>query len=242
MKTKLAITIPVLNEEETIVSKVEEVVNFFNLNNICDYIIIIGDNGSTDNTENLSKSLEQKYDFIKYLKISRKGVGLALRESWLKYEADIVGYMDLDLATDLKHIFEVLKLFENEDTKIVVGSRLLKSSKVSNRKPIREITSRGFNFLVKRILKVKFTDGMCGFKFFRREIAVSLIKKGIETDGWIFATEILAKAEWSGIKIKEVAVNWKDDPNSKVKILSLSWAYFKHLISLRKERKDWLKK
>jgi len=62
---------------------------------------------------------------------------------------------------------------------------------------------------------------MCGFKFFDRKVAQELINTGIDTKGWFFSTEMLVKAEWKNIKIKEIPVKWTDDRKSKVKILSL---------------------
>ncbi|MHB9308550.1 glycosyltransferase, partial [Fusobacterium polymorphum] len=125
---------------------------------------------------------------LRYVKLPEKGVGLALRTSWIESKADYVGYMDLDIATDLKALITVVDELE-KGTKIINGSRLLKESEVINRTLLREVTSRGFNFLLKLILKIKFTDGMCGFKFFDRKVAQELINTGIDTKGWFFSTE-----------------------------------------------------
>lgn len=182
----LEITIPVLNEEETIRDKIKEMIDYTQKNILNKNIVfIIADNGSTDKTEQYSMELIKKYNNLKYIKLPEKGVGLALRTSWSESKADYVGYMDLDIATDLNALLTVIDELE-KGTKIVNGSRLLKESEVINRTLLREITSRGFNFLLKLILKIKFTDGMCGFKFFDRKVAQELINTGIDTKGWFF--------------------------------------------------------
>ena len=238
----IEITIPVLNEEETIKEKISEMIDYVvkNLSNR-NIKFIIADNGSTDMTEEYSQELIKKYKNLKYIKLPEKGVGLALKASWSSSEADYVGYMDLDIATDLSALKDVV-LEMDKGSEIINGSRLLKKSEVMNRTFIREFTSRMFNFLLKVILKVKFTDGMCGFKFFKRKTIQSLINTGIDTKGWFFSTEILVKGYWKGIEIKEIPVKWTDDRNSKVKIISLSLNYLKNIFKLKKEEKEFKKR
>lgn len=238
----LEITIPVLNEEQTIKEKISEMINYVKTNIMNISInFIIADNGSTDKTQEYSQELIKEYSNLSYIKLPEKGVGLALRTSWSKSKADYVGYMDLDIATDL----EALKIVTSEmekNTKIINGSRLLKDSIVINRTLLRELSSRIFNMILKLVLKVKFTDGMCGFKFLDRKIAQELIETGIDTKGWFFSTEIMVKGSWKNIEIKEIPVKWTDDRNSKVKIFSLSLNYLKSIFKLKNEEKEFKEK
>ncbi len=235
------ITIPVLNEEETLVKQVEKTLQFLMSSSLQNYRIVIADNGSDDQTEFLGRQLASIHEGkVSFIKVGKRGVGLALRTSWMQSDADIVGYMDLDLATDLKHLEQVYHLIKNEGIPVVNGSRLLAGSHVVNRTLTREFTSRTFNSVVRNLLGVSFTDGMCGFKFFRRQIAQSIIATGVNTEGWIFSTEMLVKTEWKGIYIHEIPVHWEDDQNSKVKIFKLSLEYLRHLWKLRKEKKYWM--
>jgi len=116
---KIEITIPVLNEQDTLIVQVEKIINFLTteLNEFSDIKIIIADNGSTDQTQKLAELLEAKYNQVNYLRLNERGVGRALKASWGVSTADIIGYMDLDLATDLKYLrpaFDALVL-ENYD-------------------------------------------------------------------------------------------------------------------------------
>jgi glycosyltransferase involved in cell wall biosynthesis len=237
------ITIPVLNEEETLEENVLKSLHFVKSEITENFRIIIADNGSTDNTQQIGEQLARNNPEILFVKVPRRGVGLALRTSWMASEATVVGYMDLDLATDLSHLKEVYQLlFLEKSCDIVNGSRLLSKSKVKNRSLLREITSRGFNLIVKNYLGVGITDGMCGFKYFNREVAQNLIETGIDLDGWFFSTEILVKGDWSGKKITEIPVKWTDDPNSKVNVKNLSKQYFKEILRLKKEKKGYFNK
>ena len=87
------------------------------------------------------------------------GPTLALKTSWGQSEADIVGYMDLDLATDLPHFLEAYRALAEEGADLVYGTRLHPSSKVIGRSLKREIASRGFNWLLQTYLGTRFSDG-----------------------------------------------------------------------------------
>jgi len=234
------VTIPVLNEQITLETNVIRALKYIKMEVTRDFKIVIADNGSTDCTGEIGQSLAQRYGEIEYIRIPKKGVGLALRTSWMQSNAEIVGYMDLDLATDLKHLKEVYQILKEGEFKIVNGSRLMKGSIVEKRTMLREFTSRCFNVIVQNLLGVKLTDGMCGFKFFNQSLVTSLINTGIKTDGWFFSTEVLVKAMWMGIKIREIPVHWTDDLNSKVNVYHLSKQYFNEILRLRKEKKQFL--
>jgi len=236
------ITIPVLDEEKILEKNVLRIKKYFSNNISNDFRIVIADNGSTDRTEDIGKKLKNNYEKIDYLRLNKKGVGLALRTSWTRSKADIVGYMDLDLATDLKYLKEVCSLVKNEKMLIINGSWLLGNSEVKNRTLLREITSRGFNFLQKIILGVKLSDGMCGFTFFKRDIAIKLINTGIKIDGWFFSSEILVKAIWSGLKVYELPIAWIDDRSSKINMLKLSIEYLKDMLRIKKEKSIFINK
>ena len=233
------VTIPVLNEEETLDQQVRILHNFLSENfpDKSQWKIVIADNGSTDHTEEIAKQLSSELSEIQLVKVPKRGVGLALKTSWEQSQADIVGYMDLDLATDLSHFLEAIKAIKEEDYELVYGTRLHKDSQVVGRTLQREISSQGFNFILTNYLNVNFSDGMCGFKWLKREVYPSLKIAGADNDGWFFSTELLTTAEWKGLKIKELPVKWTDDAgSSKVKIIPLAKRYLKAMQDLKKRK------
>jgi hypothetical protein len=145
--------------------------------------------------------------------------------------------MDLDLATDLRHFIEAYQAIDEKDYDLVYGSRLHAQSKVVNRTWKREIASRIFNGLLKSYLGVRFSDGMCGFKFLKRELYPELNRLGAQNDGWFFSTELLTVGEWLKLKIYELPIHWTDDTSSsKVKILPLAKKYIRSMIELKKKK------
>lgn len=238
-KTKYTyqITIPVLNEEIRLEPGVRETMRFLRENKMDSWTVEIADNGSTDKTQEIAEGLVKEYKGrLKFRKIPERGVGLALRYSWTDAKADIVGYMDVDLATDLKHLLEVQEIFEKNEADAVNGSRLLKGSKVIGRTLKREISSRGFNAIMKFRLKNKFTDAMTGFKFFKRTIVIDLLKEVPVIPDWFVSAELLVRTEWNGHRLREIPVHWTDEPNSKVNIPKLAKQYLGHIDRLRNER------
>lgn len=230
---KIDITFPVYNEETRLPIGLTNLLNFLEKEGIEDYGILIADNGSVDKTEEKALEFTKRNDKIKYIKVGKKGVGLALKTSWGQSEADIVGYMDVDLATDLKHLHDVIKLFKEPDVAIVNGSRNMKNSEVLNRTTLRTITSRGFNYILRAVFFTKISDGMCGFKFIRREIYNKIREIGLRNDGWFFSTELLILAEHFGFKVVDIPILWKDDQDSKVKLFDTISYYLKEIFILR---------
>jgi len=233
------VTIPVLDEEESLEKNVLILHSFLKKNfpNDGQWQIVIADNGSADKTFEIARRLSQKLKEVDCLKVPQKGVGLALKTSWKQSTAEIVGYMDLDLATELPHFLEAYDALSHKNFDLVYGSRLHPQSKVFGRTFKREITSRLFNFILKKYLKVRYSDGMCGFKFFKRHWFSRLYEGGAQNDGWFFSTELLTVAEWLNLKICELPVQWKDDvSSSRVKILPLAKRYLKAMRQLKKRK------
>lgn len=231
------ITIPVLNEEATL-SKNVRLLHQFLASHFPDpgqWRIVIADNGSTDATRSIAETLSQEIPEVHWVSVARKGVGLALKTSWSQSQADIVGYMDLDLATDLPHFLEAYRAIAEQSYEMVYATRLHPRSKVIGRTFKREVSSRVFNFLLKAYLGVRFSDGMCGFKWLRRDVYPALYEGGAQNDGWFFSTELLTIAEWQGRRIYELPVKWTDDiSSSRVQIIPLAKRYIQAMVALKK--------
>ena len=233
------ITIPVLNEEATLARQVR-VLHTFLKNKFPDpgqWRIVIADNGSTDQTAHIAEVLCDDFPEVRLIRVPEKGVGLALKTSWTNSDADIVGYMDLDLATDLHHFIQAYHALATEGFDLVYGTRLHKGSKVIGRTLKREITSRVFNLMLKVYLGIRFSDGMCGFKWLLRRHVPSLMAGGAVSNGWFFSTELLTVAEWKGLNMCELPVKWTDDTtSSRVNIPGLARQYIRAMAVLKKRK------
>ncbi|MCD6093122.1 MAG: glycosyltransferase [Candidatus Aenigmarchaeota archaeon] len=126
---------PVYNESSCLEKNIKKTMNYLNDLKI-KYEIIIAEDGSTDNTYGIASSLAKKYKKVRCSHYSnRLGRGLALKRAFSLAKGNIVGYMDIDLATDLRHLKELINYTKNHD--IVTGSRYLKKSTLKIQTPKR---------------------------------------------------------------------------------------------------------
>ncbi len=232
---RINITIPVFNEEKILNDSIKKIFLFCQDNIQDNFKIVIVNNGSTDNTENVAEKICKNNKKIEYLFTKDKGRGNAIKTSWMKKDADIYSYMDIDLSTNLKTfpkmISEIKKGYD-----IVIGSRLLKDSKVK-RCLNREVFSKIYNYLIKKYFHTNIKDMQCGFKAVNKKVVKNLLKK-TKNDQWFFDTELLLLAEKEGYKIKEIPIEWIEDINSKVKIIKTIVDYIINSIKLKRRIKN----
>ncbi len=184
--------------------------------------IVIADNASTDGTAVIGAALANELAGVSYLHLERKGRGRALRTSWSASDARVVAYMDVDLSTDLRALLPLVAPLLSRHSDVAIGTRLAHGARVV-RGPKRELISRGYNTILKTVLRARFSDAQCGFKAVRREALDGLLED-VKDDGWFFDTELLVLAQRRGLRIHEVPVDWIDDPDSRVDIVSTALA------------------
>jgi putative flippase GtrA len=157
-------------------------------------------------------------DHVTVLHLDRKGRGRALRAAWTASNADVLCYMDVDLSTDLRALLPLVSPLVCGHSEVAIGSRLAPGARVV-RGAKREVISRCYNRLLRGALRARFSDAQCGFKAIRADAARRLLPD-VEDQGWFFDTELLILAQRRGMRIHEVAVDWIDDPDSRVNIVS----------------------
>jgi len=232
----LTIIFPVLNERLRLESGITRTVEYLAKIAYEDYEIIIVDNGSEDETPQIAEALCKKYPKVRYERINIRGVGAAFRRGVKLSKGDIVGYMDIDLSTNIKHLGEAIHIFQTkEEIEYINGSRFAKESDTQGRKWYRKITSQGLLILLKLFLRMKSTDAICGFTFVRRKTAISLIKGCSKDNGWFYMIEFLLRAEKRGVNILDYAVEWQEDYNTTVKVFKTICNYLVQIARLYKE-------
>lgn len=234
------VVFPVYNEERRIERGISKTVAFLQENGFDDYVITIADNGSTDDTRRFAEEMGRRNPRIYYMEVGEKGVGAAVRKAIGENESSIIGYMDIDLATDLSHLMEVIRIFQaDESVDFINGSRWAKGYGSTGRGIKRTITSMGLTVVLKGALGMKASDAICGFKFFRKDVAEQLVSQsGDEENGWFYIIEMLLAAERGGVNIKELPVIWKDDGNSSVDVVPMIKEYLTQIARFRKRLRE----
>ncbi len=230
---ELTIIFPVLNERKRLQSGVTRTVEYLQSIGFEDYEIIIVDNGSEDETPQIGRRLCEKYPHVRFERIGVRGVGAAFRHGVAVSNGNIVGYMDIDLSTNIKHLGEAIHIFRTRpEVDYINGSRFARQSDTRGRKWYRKITSRGLLILLKVFLRMKSTDAICGFTFVRRREALELIEAGSDDNGWFYMIEFLLRAEKRGMHVLDYPVEWQEDYNTTVKIFKTICNYLKQIARL----------
>jgi len=211
------IVVPVKNEEHTLAPSVTRLVAYLRHSFPFSARVTIADNGSTDGTWLVARSLEDAFTEVRAVHFDLPGRGRALHEVWLASDAELLAYMDVDLSTDLNALLPLVAPLLSGHSDIAIGTRLAHGSRVV-RGPKREIISRCYNLLLRLTLRARFSDAQCGFKAIRACQARQLLPL-VADRGWFFDTELLVLAERAGLRIHEVPVDWTDDTDSRVDIV-----------------------
>ncbi|WFE29700.1 bifunctional glycosyltransferase family 2/GtrA family protein [Solwaraspora sp. WMMD791] len=221
----LDVTIPVHNEERDLEPCVRRLHQHLVETFPYPFRITIADNASTDRTAQVAAALADDLPRVVVTHLPQKGRGRALAAVWSASPAPVLAYMDVDLSTDLAALLPLVAPLISGHSDLAIGSRLSRSSRVV-RGAKREIISRGYNLLLRGALAARFSDAQCGFKAIRKDVADRLLPLVRDT-GWFFDTELLVLAERAGLRIHEVPVDWIDDPDSRVDIVSTAIADLK---------------
>ena len=187
---------PVLNERLRLENGIERSMAYLKENVTIPYQLTILDNGSEDETPEIGKALAANYSEVSYVRVGERGVGVAFRKGISINTCNLVGYMDIDLSTDLKYLGKTIEMFQNDpNLQYVNGSRFSKESDTKGRKWYRKITSMGLVLLLKTLFHMKATDAVCGFTFLRKEAAEQLVRESSQDNGWFYTIEFLLRAE-----------------------------------------------
>jgi glycosyltransferase involved in cell wall biosynthesis len=227
---KVSVVLPAYNEESKLESAVNQVTHALD-EFTRSYEVIIAEDGSTDGTDRVAVELAEKYPFVKHLhREKRLGRGAALKKAFKQSSGEVLVYMDLDLATNLKHLKSLFDAVDSEGYDFATGSRLLPESNVK-RSRTRNIASKTYNFMVRRLLGSNVKDHQCGFKAFRRNSLMVLLDE-VRANHWFWDTEVLVRGCRRGYRIKEIPVSWKGGRETKVRLLQDSFSMGWQMLSL----------
>lgn len=233
---KIVIAIPAYNEALILANNSQILLDFCQKNIAPDeFVIVIANNNSSDQTGRIADQLAHKHTAIKHLFLAQQGKGLAIAAVWQKYEADIYVFMDADLSTDLSALPQLISGLKN-GADAVIGSRRHSQSQIK-RSLLRRFISLSYSRFFKVLFKTKISDLPCGFKAVNRQIRDEVLPQ-VKNTGFFWDTEFLILAEKKGFIIEEIPIAWSEFTSfgrkSRVNILKTSWEYIKQSFLLKK--------
>ncbi len=231
MKPKLSILLPAYNEGRRIFSCVRALDRYFKRRR-AGFEIVVVDDGSSDRTGAEARRAARGIRNVRVIgSRPNRGKGYALRRGVAAARGARILFLDVDLSTKPDQ-WPRLEARLDAGADIAIGSRKMAGANLLRRQPWwRERLGKVFTFLV-RLLLVDVSDVTCGFKAFRATVAKRLFARQV-LDDWSFDAEVLFLARRAGLRVDEVPVVWRDDPDSKVRLASAAIDSLKGLLKIR---------
>lgn len=166
MKNKskdISFVIPLLNEDESLPELTEQIHSA--AAGRFSYEIIFVDDGSTDNSWEIVRSLVQEQDFVYGIRFRRNyGKSTALQAGFERANGKYVVTMDADLQDDPHEVPDMIQ-------KLKAGADLVSGWKKVRHDPLsKTLPSRFFNFVTRKVAGINLHDFNCGLKAYRREV------------------------------------------------------------------------
>ena len=193
----LSIVIPVYNEEESLELLYNSIIN--NLKNMnLNFEIIFIDDGSSDNSWNVIKTISKKKTNLSSIKFRKNyGKSDALDAGFKASNGTYVLTMDADLQDDPNEIYPLFKMINQDNYDLVSGWKKKRNDPLS-----KIIPSKFFNLVTRIFSGIKLNDFNCGIKIYKKELVNSINLYG-EMHRYIPLI-----ANWNGYdKIGEKVVN-----------------------------------
>jgi glycosyltransferase involved in cell wall biosynthesis len=207
-----SIIIPVYNEQDIIVQNAENLIAY--LTRLYEsFEIIIGSNGSMDNTPLFGKRLADQCPMVRFFHVGRRGVGYAFREGVRVARYDFIVSLDMDLSVELGFIEQALNLLD-EGYEIVVGSKKMGHQR---RSAFRILGSGLFILCSRLLLGLAFEDYSIAAKAYRKSVLLRHLDR--IDHGTSYVIDMIALVNRDGGRIVEVPVRCEDFRTSKFNIV-----------------------
>ena len=229
----VSILLPVCNEAEGIESVVAELVEVVYRYLAPGSEFLIEEGGSTDGTKEILQHLNERWPFlaIRYSE-TKEGFGAAARNLYRRAKCPLVFFTDSDGQCVASEFWKfVPNLQENL---LVLGVKRTRHDPV-----VRRVLSRGFNWLVRRLLAVRYRDINFGFRLCRREALLLCLERCREMPTMLNA-ELVIHAIAHGLPVAEVTVHHRPRLYGMRKgftgpLVPEAWAAFLALLRIRRQ-------
>ena len=222
---KLSIIIPGRDEAENLPACISEIIEELIKNKILHEVLVI-DDGSTDNTQEVVASMIKKYPSIKYVRNEeRNGFGRAIRLGLDEYTGDAVAIMMADRSDSPKDLVLYWKTLQ-EGYECVFGSRFIKGSRVYNYPYLKLLANRIVNTVIRYAFRIETNDVTNAFKMYRREVIDGC--KPLISPHFNLTVELPLKAIIRGYTWKVIPISWKNRVKgiAKLKLREMGSRYF----------------
>ena len=201
----MSVVLPAHNEEAMLPGTVADIVA--GLRGRGAYELLIVENGSRDATAALARSLASEVPGVRSLSMPTADYGLALRAGFLAAEGELVAIFDVDYY-DLAFLDAAVALLDQAGSDTAGPVAVLASKRApgarDDRPLARRVVTSAFSVVLRRGFGLGVSDTH-GMKVLRRASLVAVAQQcRFGTD--LFDTELVLRAERSGMRIAEIPV------------------------------------
>ena len=152
---EITLVTPVHNEGESIYATIEEFFNFYK-NSEIDVNFIISEDGSSDNSVEQIKLLQENFSVKLISEPMRKGYSKAVIDGLKMVESDVVSFIDSDGQCDPADLVKLLEKFDGNN--LVIGNRANR-----NDSTVRKMMSASFKFVYELLFNTNLKDPSCPY-------------------------------------------------------------------------------
>ncbi|PSG86076.1 glycosyltransferase family 2 protein [Aurantibacter aestuarii] len=231
MSLELSVVMPCLNEAETLAVCIKKAKGFFAKYDI-NGEVVIADNGSTDGSQDIAKSLNARV-----IHVEAKGYGNALKGGIEEARGTYVIMGDADDSYDFENLQAYVdKLREGYD--LVMGNRFKGGIKKGAMPFLHKYLGNPvLSFLGRLFFKINIGDFHCGLRGFKKE---AFYKMNLQTTGMEFASEMIVKSKLNNLSIAEVPTILSPDGRTRPPHLNTWRDGWRHLRFLLLYSPNWL--
>jgi dolichol-phosphate mannosyltransferase len=172
--------------------------------------VLVVDDGSPDGTGQVADDLAAADPAVSVVhRTAKAGLGAAYLHGFrvaLEAGYDVIGEMDADGSHQPEQLDRLLAALADAD--LVIGSRWVPGGSVVNWPLQRELLSRGGNLYVRMLLGIDVRDATAGFRLFRRTTLEKIDLDSVESTGYVFQTDMVARALSAGLVVREVPIEF----------------------------------
>ncbi|MEM3703004.1 MAG: glycosyltransferase family 2 protein [Candidatus Bathyarchaeia archaeon] len=219
----VSVVIPSLNEAETISECVLKAKEAF----VCCGVkgeVVVADN-SEDETPEIAKSLGARV-----VTPDRRGYGYAYHYGIKHARGKYIVMGDADGTYDFLEMPKLLKPLLKGEADLVIGSRFKGEIKKDAMPWLhRYFGNPALTAILNLFFKAGISDAHSGFRAARRE---ALERLNLRSNGMEYASEMVLKAAWKGLKVKEVPITYHPRKGGRPKLNSFSdgWRHLKLML------------
>jgi len=230
MVSSLGIVLPAFNEEARLGPALDELFAYLSAAPEgalpATVSVLVVDDGSTDGTAALvrarpeftagaSPAARRDCPGLGLLTVPHGGKGSAVRAGMLAADGDLLIFADADMATPPDQLSKLTAALETAD--IALGSRIQPdgSDMRATQPRFRRLVGRLFRLAAQAWVTGPVKDTQCGFKGFRRGVALDLFAR-LRITSIVFDVDLIYLARKRGYRIAIVPIVWADRRGSRM--------------------------